>query len=58
MKSCTEAPGRLSFPVIQAKTDGTGLGRREGGKLHFMNKYLLIPDDRPGPVLSVRNTQK
>lgn len=30
---------------------------RGGANLHLMNKYLLIPYDRPGPPLSGRNTE-
>ena len=30
---------------------------RGGANLHLMNKYLLIPYDRPGPLLSGRNTE-
>ena len=30
---------------------------RGGANLHLMNKYLLIPYDRPGPLLSGRNIE-
>lgn len=52
LKNSTEASGQAQLSLIQPKTDGRGRGEPS-----FHEQIFIEPYSRPGPMLSVRNTE-